>query len=418
MSQQPPPADPPGLAPLVPEERIVLLDVLRGFALLGILVMNMPAFNMPWTTWAMQPRPFQGGLDRGVDFAMAMLFSGKANAIFSFLFGLGLTVQLRRAGDRGGALVPLYLRRLAVLFVIGAAHSVLLWTGDVLHIYAVLGLLLLALRSASDRVIFTMVGLLLLLPIARNAWSFFTQEPPLHPIPYYEALAHEHIRIYQTGTYAEQIAARLTDLHESYVETAPHLLGAILMVPQLAVTMLLGFWVGRRRILEDVPAHARWIRRAMLWCLGLGVAFSVAFAALRFFRPPPTGQPTLLGFLIGLMYNLNRPLLCLGYIAAIALLFQRPGSRRFLLPLAHAGAMPLTNYLLQSVLATTIFYSYGLGLFARVGPALGLLFVAAIFTVQLLYSRAWLARFRYGPLEWLWRGATYGKLPALRARRT
>jgi uncharacterized protein len=416
MPQQPPPADPPGLAPLVPEERIVLLDVLRGFALLGILIMNMPAFNMPWTTWAMQPRPFQGGLDRGVDFAMAMLFAGKANAIFSFLFGLGLTVQLRRAGPLGGALVPVYLRRLAALFVIGAAHSVLLWNGDVLHIYAVLGLLLLALRRASDRVIFTFVGVFLLAPIARNAWSLFTQEPPIHPVSHYEAMAHEHIRIYQTGTYAEQVAARLNDLHEGYVEAAPRLLGHLWIAPSFAVTMLLGFWVGRRRILEDVPAHAAWIRRAMFWCLGLGVALAVAFAALRFFRPPPTGQPTLLGFLTGLMFNLNRPLLCLGYIAAIALLFQHPRVRPLLLPLAHAGAMPLTNYLMQSVLATAIFYSYGLGLFARVGPALGLLVVAAIFTVQLLYSRAWLARFRYGPLEWLWRGATYGKLPPLRAR--
>src|SRR5688572_26292852 len=139
------------LTPLIPEERIVVLDVLRGFALFGILVMNMSAFNRPWSSWAMQPRMFQGTVDLAFEFMKSTLFAGKANAIFSLLFGLGMAIQLNRATDRGGTMIPMYLRRLAVLFAIGAAHAVLVWHGDVLHIYAVLGLLLLAVRRVSDR---------------------------------------------------------------------------------------------------------------------------------------------------------------------------------------------------------------------------------------------------------------------------
>lgn len=391
-----------------------MLDVLRGFALFGILVMNMHVFAMPWGAWALQPRPFQGGLDRAVEFMQTALFAGKANAIFSFLFGLGMTIQLRRGAERGGAFVPMYLRRLAALFVIGAVHAVLLWSGDVLHIYAGLGLLLLAVRDLPDRGIFALVGLFLLAPLVRDGWSLVTQEPPIHPVSYYEAQAHAHIAVFRDGTYAQQVAARLGVLYEGYVEAAPRLQGWLWVWVSFAVTMLLGLWTGRRRLLEDVQAHAPVIRRIMIGCLGLGVALAIAFAVLLAVMPPPSGQPTLLGFLTGVTFHLHRPLLCIGYVAAIALLFERTRMRRLLLPLASAGAMPLSNYLLQTVIATTIFYSHGLGLFAALGAAPGFVIAVTIFAVQLVLSRLWLSRFRYGPLEWLWRGATYGRLPAIR----
>ncbi len=391
-----------------------MLDVLRGFALFGILVMNMHVFAMPWGAWALQPRLFQGWLDRAVDFMQTALFAGKANAIFSFLFGLGMTIQLRRGAERGGAFVPTYLRRLATLFVIGALHAVLLWNGDVLHIYAGLGVLLLAVRNLPGRWIFALVGLFLVAPLVRDGWALITEEPPIHPVSYYEAQARAHITVFREGTYAQQIAARLGELYEGYVEATPRLQGWVWVWVSFAVTMLLGLWTGRRRLLEDVQTHAPTIRRLTAWCLGLGAGLALAFAVLLAVMPTPNGQPTLLGFLVGAAFHLHRPLLCIGYVGAIALLFERTRMHRFLLPLASAGAMPLSNYLLQSVIATTIFYSYGLGLFATLGAAPGFLIAVAIFAAQLVLSRLWLSRFRYGPLEWLWRGATYGRLPEIR----
>jgi uncharacterized protein len=404
----------PVLAPVLPEERIVVLDVLRGFALFGILVMNMSWFTQPGSAWALEPRLFQGWVDRTVDFVTGAIIAGKANSIFSFLFGLGMTIQLERAASRGGKLVPLYLRRLFVLFLIGAAHAFLLWNGDVLHVYAVLGLLLLALRRASDKVVFVLIGVFLIAPVVRSGFGLYYQESIPHPLAYYRQLAHEHMRVFQHGTYAEQMAARIHDLKEMYVEAPQRLQGAIWTYPTFGATTLLGFYAGRKRLLENVQANAAWIRRVMWWCLGLGLAVSVGFSILKAIRPPPTGRPTVLGFFAGALFNLNRPLLCIAYIGAIALLFQGARGKRLLTPLAAAGSMPLTNYLMQSAIATTIFYSYGLGLFGKVGPALATVISVAIFAVQVVYSRLWLSHFRFGPLEWLWRGATYGRLPPLR----
>ncbi len=394
-----------------------MLDVLRGFALLGILIMNMSWFKMPWSAWAIQPPRFPGFIDRTAVFIMESIFAGKANSIFSFLFGLGMTIQMDRAASRGGNLTPMYLRRLGVLFLMGAAHALLLWNGDVLHVYAVIGLLLLALRRAPDRLIFALIGLFLIAPVLRSAWALYHNEPPLHPIAYYVKLAGEQMSTYQHGTYGEQVAMRCRDFRAWYIEEAPRLQGFVWLFTSFSVTMLLGFYAGRKRLFEDVKANAGRFRRIMWWCLGLGLACAVSFSILKAIRPPPTGRPTLLGFTAGALFTFNRPLLCVAYIAAISLLFQRERFKKVLLPFASAGSMPLTNYILQTVLATTLFYSHGFGLFGQVGPAVGLVIALIIFSLQIVYSRAWLAHFRYGPLEWLWRGASYGKLPPLRIAR-
>lgn len=416
MSQDPAPAQASStFAPVSPEERIALLDVLRGVALLGILIMNMPWFSAPWSSFALEPRLFPGWHDRAATFVTELFIGGKANSIFSFLFGLGMTLQLQRAAASGGGFALVYLRRIAVLFAIGAAHALLLWNGDVLHMYAILGLLLLAVRRASDRLVLTLIVLSLVVPTLRWAWGLYTQEQPPHPMPYFVQLAHEHMRVYQQGTYLEQVAARVGDYKDWYGQ-ARQLQGAILGFPLFAITMLLGFYVGRRRVLEDVPANAAWIRRTMWWCLGLGLLAAAGFATLHALYGDDV-RPTVPGFIGGLLFNLNRPLLCIAYVGAIALLFQRDGVRRLLQPLVSVGRMPLTNYLMQTLIATTLFNSYGFALYGKVGPALGLAITAAIYAAQVVTSNWWMARFRFGPMEWLWRAATYGKLPPMRARR-
>jgi uncharacterized protein len=417
MSQPPAPGQgSPGLTPVTAEERIPVLDVLRGFALLGIILMNMPGFIVPWGAWAREPRMFPGFADKAAEFFLTTVFAGKANSIFSFLFGLGLTLQLERAEARGTGIASLYLRRLLVLLLIGAAHGILIWNGDVLHIYAVLGLLLLALRRAPDKWIFGIIGVCIIAPLVRSGYALYTQEVPVRPLPEWVAISHRHMRIFQEGTYAEQVAARI----ETYVFTYGVLLrrvaGSMWVYVSFTVTMLLGFLAGRKRLFADVAATAPKIRKVMWWCLGLGLTASISLAVLgALWKPTP--RPTVQGFFMGMLFNVHRPLLCVAYIAAITLLFQRDRFKRALLWLSPAGRMPLTNYLLQSVIATTIFNSYGLALFGKVGPLLGLLLSVAIFVVQVFYSRWWFARFQFGPLEWLWRAVTYGKLPAMRVQR-
>jgi uncharacterized protein len=409
-------ASPNALAPVQPEERIVVLDVLRGFALLGILTVNLPGAASSGYAWAAGLDPFPAWWDKAAEWIVNTFFAGKFNSIFSFLFGLGFTIQLTRASERGANLTSMYLRRLAILFAIGVAHSLLIWDGDVLHMYALLGLVLLAIRRVSDKTVFALVLVAFLLPGARAAYSAITEEPWPIPRESMPARYEEETRIYQSGTYVEQVEFRYRQLAEVYGFVG-QLRGPAMFYPALLMTMLFGFYVGQRRIIQDLAQHTSWIKRVMIWCVVTGLAAAAAGATL-FLVMEPTGRSSRLGFLAGMLFTIQRPLLCLFYIAAIALLSLKSERwRKLFSPLAIVGRMPLTNYLMQSIVFTTLLYSWGFGLYGRLGPAACLGLTAVIFAVQVLYSRWWMARFRFGPLEWLWRGATYGRFPELRPAR-
>lgn len=399
------------LAPVSAEERFPILDVLRGFALLGIIVMNMPGFSTPAGLWSRDELYFPGFADRATEFVTGVIFAGKANSIFSFLFGLGLTIQIQRAAARGQKVTSLYLRRIAILFLIGAAHGILIWNGDVLHMYAILGLVLLTIRNVPDRVVLGLIVLALMGGPIRSFIFVARNEPFVHPNSFWVAISHEHMRIFSTGTYLEQIQARLFLYSDMYnLELLRRVIGPIWGYLSFLVTILLGFYAGRRRLLENVTEHLGTIRKIFWWSLGLGLAASAGFSLLVLTRPlpPPTG-PTFRGFFTGLLFQLNRPLLCVAYICAFALLFQKDTGKKVLMVLVAPGRMPLTNYLMQSLIATTLCNSYGFALFGKVGPLVGFGISIAIFVVQVYWSKWWLARFQFGPLEWLWRAATYGK---------
>jgi uncharacterized protein len=404
------------LTPVQPEERIVVLDVLRGFALLGILTVNLPGAASSGYAWAAGLDPFPAWWDKTAEWIVDTFFSGKFNSIFSFLFGLGFTIQLTRASERGANVTSVYLRRIGILFAMGVAHTLLIWNGDVLHMYALLGLVLLAIRRVSDKTVFALILAAFLLPGARSAYSAITQEPWPVPRESMPARYEEETRIYQSGTYMEQAGLRSRQMAEAY-GFIRQFRGPVFFYSSLLMTMLFGFYVGRRRIIQDLPQHTAWIKRVMVWCFAIGLGAAAGGATL-FLLLEPTGRSSMLGFLAGMLFTIQRPLLCLFYIAAIALLSLKSERwRRLFSPLAIVGRMPLTNYLMQSVVFTTLLYSWGFGLYGRLGPAACLGLTAVIFAVQVLYSRWWMARFRFGPLEWLWRGATYGRFPALRPAR-
>ncbi|HRI66244.1 MAG TPA: DUF418 domain-containing protein [Polyangium sp.] len=403
------------LAPVSLDERFPILDVLRGFALFGIAVMNMGGFNTPAGLWARDSMYFPGMADRAMDFFTGVFFAGKANSIFSFLFALGFTIQLQRAASKGQTFVSSYLRRIAILFFMGAVHGILIWNGDVLHVYAVLGLVLLAMRNVSDRTVWVVLILSLLGGQIRGLIFTIRNEPLIHPVSFYRDLSYEHMRIFSEGTYIEQVKARLFLYQDDYSgERLSRLVGPIWGYATFLVTMLMGFYVGRKRWLENISAHVQTIRKMFWICLGLGLSVSIACFALVATRPiPPPQGPTVRGFVTGLLFNFNRPLLCVAYICAFSLLFQKESAKRFLMILAVPGRMPLTNYLMQSIMATTLFNSYGFGLFGKVGPFVGFWISVAMFAIEVVWSHYWLARFRFGPLEWLWRAATYGKFPRM-----
>ena len=398
-------------SPVSSGERIPVLDVLRGFALLGIAIINMSGFKTPDHAVAVE-QLFPGFLNHAASWLIDVFGDGKFNSIFSFLFGVGLTIQLERAEARHAPFVELYLRRLAVLMALGLVHCFLIWNGDVLHIYAILGLALLLLRRIPDRFVLALIMVLLLTPMAWSGYRYFNQTPPDLTRTQREEKARQELKIYGHGTYAEMTRNRAEGFREAYTQGWGYLFMA-----QMGVTLLIGFSAGRHRIFRDLPAHLPLIRRVFFWGLASGLGCALFFATARALRDPNQERTTLLALSGTIAYQLNRPLLSLVYIAGIVLLSQRVGWQSRFEPLAAVGRMPLTNYLMQSVIATTIFYSYGLGYFGQVGPAIGLLISLAIYAVQVIYSGWWMARFQFGPLEWLWRAVTYGYFPPLVLRR-
>lgn len=393
----PAPLAPPAIGPVLRQERIEAIDILRGVAILGILIVNMGLFSSP------EGFPVGGTTERLIYF----FAQEKFKALFSFLFGLGLAVQMMRAQARGVRFLPLYMRRLGVLFLIGVSHFLLLWNGDILHDYAENGFVLLLFRRRSLKTLLVWAGAFLAIPLfcyGLTTYDAITHRvsPPLMSWILYETETQdqqtndETRRIYSRGTYREMITLRARELPG---DLTPDIDDAYLLA-----MFLLGLYAGRRRIFHDMPAHLPFIRRVQRWGLIIGVAGNAAFALGGSFDPSPTSVTENVG---RLCLVFAAPAMAFFYAATIILLTQREIWRRRLAPLAAVGRTALSNYLLQSLICTAIFYSYGLALFGKVRPALGLVLTIIIFLLQVPLSVWWLRRFQFGPVEWLWRSLTY-----------
>ena len=393
-------------------ERSALLDSLRGWALLGILVANMMAFTgFFFVQDPERSRMLLAELDQAAEFLLEWLVIGKFYALFSLLFGIGFAIQIGRLEKRGEGAAR-YVRRLVILFVIGLAHILLLWLGDILALYALMGMALLLFRRVSNRALIVWAILMWLLPIAWSAAIQFGGLRPARPI-YDAAIAG----LGAAGIDIKNPMAHFLSsdfLRHLRAHPAEMLIRLGDLVYQLRFTkvlgmFLLGLWIGRGTIYADPALHRPLLRRVALVGLGAGLPLSLAKAVLVMW---PDKTPAI-RFAGDVFYCLGTPTLALGYAAAFTLLWL--GSRRGLAEAAApAGRMALTNYLMQTVLQSALFYGWGLGLMGSFGLVFVFPISAAIFALQVGYSRWWLARYRFGPVEWLWRTATYGRAQAMR----
>ena len=400
--------------PATPGERSHLLDGLRGLALLGILIVNMVGFiGFGMNDEAGRAAALGSALDDLSELLIEWLVTGKFYSIFSLLFGIGFAIQLTRLEARGEG-VRRYLRRLAVLFLIGLAHLFLLWLGDIVALYALIGVVLLLFRNASDRTLLVTAVLLWLAPIAWSAMIHLGGVNLAEPLygrgmaaltaagidPKSSALVY-----YRDTDYFEQLAVHGPEIWFRLGDFVYQLRPA-----KVLAMFLVGLWVGRRAIYAHPAANRALLRRVATIGLGAGLPLSFARAALDMAGPD---TPTV-RVIVEALYCLSTPTLALGYAAGAALLWAN-GRSRLVEWAAPAGRMALTNYLMQTVLQSLIFYGWGLALIGRFGLAFVFPFALAIFTFQLAYSRWWLSRFRFGPAEWLWRSLTYGKAQPMRA---
>ena len=389
------------IGPVPGEDRITVIDCLRGAALFGILTANMRGFNAPLAAY-MDPRLMWSWLpDRLMQAAVDCFVQGKFITIFAVLFGIGFAIQMDRAAARVQS-VGFYRRRMAGLLGIGLAHSFLLWWGDILVPYAICGFLLLLFRNRSQRTVFVWAQIMYWFVIVLIAGFYIgtlfgasPMQPPQHNI-------QETINAYARGTFAEVFRMRAREWAEvnSFVFFLTRILGIFLF----------GLYLWRKGYLRQPSEHLGWWRRAQKIGLTAGILGNVFWVAIDWVWHPNPMQPTPLTIFLFSLQSVALPALSLGYASTIVLLWQNPAWQRRLMPFSFVGRMALTNYLLQSLICTTIFYSYGFGLYGRVGPLADFFIGIVIYGLQIPFSMWWLSTHRYGPMEWVWRRLTYGSV--------
>jgi uncharacterized protein len=395
----------------------VVLDVLRGLALLGVLVANVALIAAPARETALSALDDAHPLDAAAEVVVAVLVTGKFYPLFALLFGIGLALQLGRPNG-----VRLVGRRLSVLLVIGLAHALLVWTGDILIVYALLGALVVAaFRRRSSGTLARWAIVLLAGPalfaggavagaeLARVALPAFDAEMAAEDADATARIRREAARlrtVYGDGSYADTLADRVTTTPAAVAGGVG--LGLLSVLP----AMLLGVILVRHGLPAGLPARSALLRRVRRWGLRVGLPLNVAAVTALYLLGPRADAGLLLGVL-----PFAGSVLALGYGATVALaVLDRSWAAR-LMPLAPVGRLALTNYLLGSVVATTIFSGYGLGLYDRVGAAAQVVLALLLFGLQVLLSGWWVRRFRFGPAEWLWRSATYGRRQPFRLAR-
>jgi uncharacterized protein len=381
------------VAATAPVERELTLDVLRAAALFGVLLVNMEVHRGPslYTSQTSAAEPGRGGLDDAAAFVIAWLGQGKAYTVLAFLFGYGAQVMARRATAAGGAIEPAYRRRLAGLFVLGVLHTILLFWGDVLVLYAVCGIALLLAFGARDLNVLLWSGsLLVFLLLVIGSFAFAVPALTAAEEADLAASAREAVAAYQ-GSIATTIEQHLRDW-------AAGSFGLIVALPQTIAVFLAGLWAARHHALEDLARHgATWRRIAVL---GLAAGLPINLAAALAVAEGVPADPIVFG--LATVGAIVAPLvLAAGYLGLVVLTARR------LAILAPLGRVSLTAYLVQSAVMAVVFTSYGLELYGEVGAAAGLVITLVVFAAEVALAHLWLRRHTTGPVERLLRAWTY-----------
>ncbi len=399
-------------------ERHTILDVLRGFALLGIVVANYAMFSLyifqGSEKWEIMPT---ATLDKAWGAIHFMFIDGKFYTLFSLLFGISFSIILTHAENKGKNGLPIFYRRLIVLLLIGLAHLLFLWEGDIVMLYALLGLALPLFRNVSNRNLIILSTCLILFPILIDLAKVLTDNrsnPANLLAPLGKAIDNE------LGITDKNFATWLVD-HTSYKELLDYnragmvyrymgLLDNNRLLKVFGI-FLLGLYAGRNRIYANLEENKVLLKKILCYGFLIGLPFSILHTWLEI---NGNRLPAIEGWYNSIAYALSVVPLGLAYAATICLWFLKNPQTKLLQFFVAPGRMALTNYIFQTICAIAIFYGVGLGLGANMGLIYVMAIAVMVYIILAVFSHFWLRYFNYGPLEWIWRMLTYGKYLRLR----
>ncbi|WP_407271680.1 DUF418 domain-containing protein [Radiobacillus sp. PE A8.2] len=379
---------------LAEKQRLEWIDTARGLAILGIFMVNAPAFNAPFFQYGGESLFWTSKIDHTVQTIIDIFFQASFYTLFSFLFGFGIQQIVDRLKGKQLHVHMLVFRRLMILIGFGLIHAFLIWHGDILLSYGIIGmLLLLFIKRKTKTLLYWAFGMLIFITV------FYTQT--LYMIRsrlggYNSVGIKQSFANYGEGSiidiwkqnYQDWIASNGND---SY----------FYLLFMLLPLFLLGMYVARKRWLHDLDKHSTTLKKLWIGTLVLFITFKIG--------PYLFGNPIWFSFV---QDTIGGSASAIFYIVSVALLYQN--GKQWLRPLSYVGRLSLSNYIAQSLICFLLFYSIGFGLYGEISPWQTVVLVLAIYSVQIVVSKMWLKKFRFGPLEWLWRSLMYGERQAFK----
>jgi len=403
------------IQPTKNSEREIFLDALRGFAILGIFIANLGGFSQ-FNGDAKIISPFiTEGWEDVTEFFHHMFIEGKFYSIFSLLFGWGIALQLKRTATNGVNSLSTIRRRLLFMLLLGAFH-LLIWIGDIVFFYALVGFVLLAFRKFSNKTLLITATILVFSPIFLY-WLKMT----------YPVLNAPAEFLFQTGRQLEGKLLGITSeaTYLSYIKNANwfdvaklnicgffyrygHLI-FVSRIPKVLGMFLIGYLIGRTDFYKNLKNNLK----IVYWVIGIGLLIGLPanYLLAQYMASPDTGYYRLKidGWHQTIAYAFGVAPLALAYVGLLMLGFQTAIGHKLLLAISPVGKMAFSNYIMHSLIGNFVFLSIGLNFGGKVGPVYYTLFAIVVWILQIIGSTIWLKYFNFGPIEWVWRSLTYGK---------
>ena len=392
----------PNPSPTPSNNRILHLDIFRGFAILGIFMVNILVMNTSFlyrNDWIVENA---SSINDAAYWFLEMFFFSKFFPIFSFLFGIGVALQIRSLKAKKMDSTLFLFRRFTALFIFGMAHLLFIWSGDILHLYAMFGFVLMLMYRANTTVILLSAILLFFFPYFDDIYQyiidFFSADPQSELMRMYR---NDIAYIKTNGSYSSDVSLRIS-------EYAFFLNVVISFIIPIALTMaILGLYIVKKGIIDRIESFVHKIRIPFLIVFVVIVSYRFIFRywILEHFN---IEYGSLLSFFLWTIYCVSEIMLSFAYLIIIVYLLKTKFWKKLLSPLKYVGRMAFTNYIMQSVIGYLIMQTFGY--YESFSPSQCILIVLIVFACQIPLSWFWLKYFKFGPLEWLWRCISYWKI--------